>query len=112
MTYNSSDIVLINFPFTNLTHTKIRPALVITIKRDDVIVLGIFSKIPDSIDDSWYLVDEIAGWFHQTGLKKASIIKTEKIVVIHNSIVKKKIGTLPEEYFITVKEKLRKTLNI
>ena len=112
MTYNIGDIVLINFPFTNLTHTKIRPALVITTKRDDIIVLGIFSKIPDSIDDSWYLVEEIAGRFYQTGLKKASIIKTEKIAVIHNSIVKKKIGTLPEEVFITVKEKLRKTLNI
>jgi len=40
------------------------------------------------------------------------IIKTEKIAVIHNSIVKKKLGSLPDDIFALVKEKLRKTLNI
>jgi hypothetical protein len=31
----------------------------------------------------------------QTRLKKASILKTEKITVIHQSLIKKRIGVLP-----------------
>jgi len=40
------------------------------------------------------------------------LIKTEKIAVIHNSIVKKKLGKLPDEILVEVKGKLRKALNI
>ncbi len=111
-TYNSGDIVLINFPFTNLTETKRRPALVLNEKKEDIIVVGIFSKIPNFIEETWILIDENEKWFKQTGLKKTSIIKTEKIAVIHNSIFKKKLGKLPDDIFALVKEKLRKTLNI
>lgn len=50
--YSSGEIVLINFPFTNLIDSKIRPALVISEKKEDVIVIGIFSKVPDVIEDS------------------------------------------------------------
>lgn len=82
--YNCGDIVLINFPFTNLTDSKVRPALIITEKKEDIIVLGIFSKAPDAIEDSWFLLEERTNWFNQTGLKKKSIIKTEKIAVVHS----------------------------
>ena len=110
--YNSGDIVLINFPFTNLIGSKIRLVLVIAERKEDVIVLGIFSKVPDTIEDSWFLLEEYTSWFTQTGLKKRSIIKTEKIAVIHNSIAKKKLGKLPDEILVEVKGKLRKALNI
>jgi len=110
--YNSGEIVLITFPFTNLTDSKIRPALVISEKREDIVVIGIFSKISEVIEDSWLQIEKNQPWFAQTGLKKTSVIKTEKIAVIHKSIVKKKIGKLPDEIFGSVKEKIRKTLNI
>ncbi len=85
MTFYKSDIVLISFPFTDLTDSKIRPALVITEKNDDLIVIGIFSKVPDLIEESWIVLGEESQWFTQTGLKKRSLIKTEKIAVIHKS---------------------------
>lgn len=110
--YSSGEVVLINFPFTNLIDSKIRPALVISEKKEDVIVIGIFSKVPDVIEDSWILIKENESWFKQTGLKKTSIIKTEKIAVIHDSIIKKKLGRLPDDIFTLVKEKIRMTLNI
>lgn len=110
--YNCGDIVLIQFPFTNLTESKIRPAVALCEKGDDVIVIGIFSKVPEVLEDSWFSVDETTPWFIQTGLKKTSVIKTEKIAVIHKSLIKKKIGSLPDGAFVVVKEKIRKTLNL
>ena len=110
--YNCGEILLIQFPFTSLTESKIRPALALNEMGNDVIVIGIFSKVPEVLDESWLCVEETAPWFIQTGLKKTSVIKTEKIAVIHKSLVKKKIGSLPDAELTLVKEKLHKTLNL
>ena len=112
MAYKQGDIILVNFPFTDLVSSKVRPAIVITAKGEDIIIIGIFSKIPETIQDSWFVIEETAEYFAASGLKKRSIIKTEKIAVIHNSIVKKVLGTLRKDIFDTVKEKLKKTLQL
>lgn len=112
MTYKPGDIVLVNFPFTDLISSKVRPAIVITTKGEDIIIIGIFSKIPESIQDSWFVIEETAEYFAASGLKKRSVIKTEKIAVVHTSIVKKTLGSLQENIFTKVKEKLKKTLEL
>ncbi|MBI4680382.1 MAG: type II toxin-antitoxin system PemK/MazF family toxin [Nitrospirae bacterium] len=112
MTYKPGDIVLVNFPFTDLLSSKVKPAIVITIKGADVIILGIFSKIPEKIKESHFLIAETDEYFAKTGLKKKSIIKTEKIAVIHNSNIKRTLGFLPDNIFSIVKIKLKKTLHL
>lgn len=112
VTYKPGDIVLVNFPFTDLISSKVRPAIVITAKGEDIIILGIFSKIPETIQGSWFVIEETSEYFTVTGLKKKSIIKTEKIAVVHTSIVKKTLGSLQEDIFTKVKEKLKKTLGL
>lgn len=110
--YKPGSVVLVNFPFTNLQSSKVRPALVLATKGDDVIILGIFSKAPEELRESWIKVDEFSPEFHLTGLKKTSIIKTEKIAVLHRSIIRKELGSLPPELFEQVKRTLLKTLEI
>lgn len=39
------EIWLVRFPFSDLTSTKLRPALVLASHREELIILGIFSKI-------------------------------------------------------------------
>ena len=110
--YDPGAVILVNFPFTDLQSSKVRPALVLTTKGDDVIILGIFSKIPDEFRDSWIKIDEVGPNFSVTGLKKTSIIKTEKIAVIHYSLIRKEIGHLSQELLQRVKKTLLKTLEV
>jgi len=83
------DTVLVNFPSTDLQSSKVRPALVLSIKGEDIIILGIFSTVPENLRDSWIKIGDLNPAIKQTGLKKASIIKTEKITVVHQSLIKK-----------------------
>jgi len=110
--YESGTVVLVNFPFTDLQSTKVRPALVLNTKGDDVIILGIFSKVPEALRESWIKLDEHSKDFSRTGLKKTSIIKTEKITVIHRSLIRKELGILSPELMQKFKRTLLKTLEI
>jgi mRNA interferase MazF len=52
--YNRGDVVLVSFPFTDLTATKQRPALILSrfpesAARDDVLVAAITSQIPKNL---------------------------------------------------------------
>jgi len=113
MRIEPSTVVLVNFPFTDLQSSKVRPAIILTQKGDDVIIVGIFSKVPEDLQDSWIIIiDEGDPGFKQTGLKKASVIKTEKIAVVHQSLIRKELGRLSPELIQKVKQILRRTLGI
>ena len=94
--YRRGDIILVQFPFTDLSSSKPRPALVISQHEDDLIILGIFSRIPDKVKDTWVIIDEKSCNFALTGLKKTSIIKSEKVTVVHRLIARQKLGVLPQ----------------
>jgi len=110
--YDPGTVVLVRFPFSDLKSSKVRPALVLSSKGEDVIILGIFSKVPDQQHESWIKLDEQREAFTQTGLKKTSIIKTEKITVIHESLIRKQLGSIPDNLMQQIKKTLRETLQI
>jgi len=110
--YDPGAVILVNFPFTDLQSSKVRPALVLRSKGEDIVILGIFSKVPEELQESWIKIDEHTSGFSQTGLRKTSIIKTEKITVIHQSLIKKELGFLSQDLMQKVKQTLRKTLGI
>ena len=49
-------IVLVHFPFTDLSGSKLRPALVIHEGEQDVIVAFISSRVPPSLQESDLLI--------------------------------------------------------
>jgi hypothetical protein len=53
------EIWLVRFPFSDLTSTKLRPALVLAVHREELIILGIFSKIPAAdLRETWVLISD------------------------------------------------------
>ena len=82
-------IVLTDFPFTDLTAAKRRPASVISAdndRRTDVIVAYITS-IPRNYPDAMAITPTRA-----TGLKVASSVRFDKIATINKEIIAGRIG--------------------
>ena len=75
------DVVLVRFPFTDLHATKLRPAVILAVHGEDVVAVGIFSTLPDVLKDTWLLLEAHHPHFPQTGLKKRSVVKAEKVAI-------------------------------
>lgn len=86
-------IVLIPFPFTDLTSTKLRPALVLLERELDIVVAFISSKIPSYPSPDYIFVDIHHPEYGLTGLKVPSVIRPDKVCTILKELV---IGELGE----------------
>ena len=62
-------IVLVPFPFTDLTAAKLRPALVIYEGKKDVVMAFISSKIPSELSEVDILITKDHASFRKAGLK-------------------------------------------
>ena len=93
--YRQGDIVLVSSPFTDLTSSKRRPALVLSpdsfnAAGEDLVLAAITSHItgdPNAVH-LW------RGDFAEGGLPKPSIVKTAKLFTMQASLVAKRIGAL------------------
>jgi len=93
MTYEKWDIVLIPFPFTDLTSAKRRPGLVISPSNynqgSDILIVFITSNLNTTPREGDYLIKNWAA----SGLPKPSQIRI-KLATIARSIIIKKLGNL------------------
>jgi len=92
--YQRGDIVLVRFPFTDLRTTKLRPAVIVAVHGEDVIVVGVFATVPLTVPATWLRLDDSHPHFPQTGLKRSSVVKAEKLAILHRAIVDSRIGSL------------------
>jgi len=87
-------IVLIPFPFTDLTAYKLRPALVLHEGERDVVVAFISSRIREELRSPEILVDRAHPEFDVTGLKTPSIIRLDKVATVMKNLVLGEIGEI------------------
>lgn len=92
------DVVLVPFPFVDGDNVKARPAIVLALgeRHGDVLLMFISSRaeMPAAFDELDLLSSE-AG-IEQTGLKVSSRARISRLVTLSNSLVKRRIGHLPE----------------
>jgi mRNA interferase MazF len=102
-------IVLVPFPFTDLTAAKLRPALVIYEGEKDVVLAFISSKVPSELSDADVLVTKNHA---EAGLKVDSVIKLDKIATVLKDLIVGEFGELDEELRSKVNRKLEKIMEI
>jgi len=104
--------VLIPFPYTNLTATKLRPALVLFEGERDVVVVFISSRVPQKPALTDVVIEESHSEFALTGLKMSSVIRLDKIATILKDLVVGEIGELGGELKREVNLRLRKVYRL
>jgi len=100
-------LVLIPFPFTDLTSTKLRPALVLMQGERDCVVAFISSRTPLTPSSTDILVPEDHKEFRRTGLKRSSVIKLDKIATVSKDLIVGEIGEVGEALRREINMRLR-----
>ena len=97
------DIVVIEFPYSHLKDAKRRPVLILKVpKGEDLIVSQITgSSYEKSVEISIKKED-----FRQGSLKRDSNVRIDKIASIEKSLIKYKIGSLKQEKFNEILDKI------
>ena len=98
-------IVLLPFPFTDLSAYKLRPALVVAIRPTDVTVVFISSQVQQPRPPD-LLVQPSA----LNGLTKPSLICTDKLATIERRLVKGELGDLDAAHREQFNQKLSAAL--
>lgn len=106
MIYNQGDIILVPFPYSDLSATKKRPVLVISsnyynAKFQDIIVCALTSN--KYKDEFSVLIERGDVSKH---LPEKSIVKTHKILTISKTKVIKKYSSVTSLFFKKITQKL------
>jgi mRNA interferase MazF len=109
--YEYGDVFLLPFPFTDLTSTKKRPAIIISSEwfnqnRKDIIVIVITSQIPDTLGKDEVLLSPAEQ--NDVGLPKTSIVKVTKPITIDQMLIIKRIGKCSKRLMRKLKKLLTK----
>jgi mRNA interferase MazF len=115
MSLKRGDIVLLPFPWTDLSNYKVRPALVISDdvfnkKNKDAVFLFITSK-KYTFDFDYYL-DVRDSSFENTGLKSASTFRISKIITLEQGFAKRRLGYADKNLLQKLESGLKLLLNL
>lgn len=93
-------IVLIPFPFNDLSTTQVRPAVCLTnpvgVHRHVILAL-ITSVIPTDVMATDIILDSNDPDFTTTGLRVSSCIQLHCLMTVSTSLIKRELGVLPSE---------------
>ena len=102
---NKGDIVLVSYPFTNLTGSKFRPAVILYDTFLDFTACFITTQI-----DRKESTDILIKANQTNGLKMDSVIRTSKIATIDKQLAKGLLGSLGQSEIDELNTQLRKLL--
>jgi mRNA interferase MazF len=90
------DIVLVPFPFTDLSQTKLRPAVVLYTEptNNDVTLCFITSQGIGTLFAGEFLLDIADPEFSSTGLKISSKVRVTRIMTIERKLISRRLGKL------------------
>ena len=109
----AGQIVLFEFPQTNLAEGKLRPALLLGKlpgEYDDWLICMISSQLRHAVSEFDELVREDDPDFAKSGLKVASVIRIGRLAVVQGDILLGAIGQIAPERLQRVKSRLAEWL--
>lgn len=102
MPLGPGSLVTVPFPFTDLSAVKRRPALVLLVHGEDVVLCGVTSKLSRRPD----VVPLDARGMAEGRLPRPSEIRPLKLFTIHRALLHKVVGRVSPELFGRVVDSL------
>ena len=90
---NKGDIVLVPFPFTDLTGNKNRPAVILNVSEEDVLVCFITTQVKWKTEYDIFVKPTVLN-----GLKKPSVIRLNKLTTLDKELILGRLGVLDNHY--------------
>jgi mRNA interferase MazF len=108
-------IVLVPFPFDDLSTSKARPAVCLTspIGQHQHVVLAIVSsRITTDSNETDVVVDLMNPDFKMTGLKVTSVVKLHRLMTVTTSFIQRELGGLSPRMKDELAAKLKKLFEL
>lgn len=108
--YSQGDIVLIPYPYTDLSNSKQRPVVIISknsINKQNFIVAKITSVIRD---DRFSYVIEAADI--DVRLRRKSEVRTNEVFTVHKSLIIKKFASFNKETLRVLTNKVKENFSV
>ena len=108
--YKPGDVASVNFPFTDISITKKRPALIISNEKvnntGDYLLVQITSKVKhDGLSLQLHQTD-----YHQHGLPLKSYVRLHKIFLLNESLIIRKVTSVKRNFLSGVASKIPELL--
>ena len=96
MSLKKGALVLFPFPFTDLSTTKLRPAVVLWVDLSgiDVTVCFISSQNVNHVTPEEFVIETTNSEFSKTGLKVTSKVRVSRMVTIERNLITRRLGKL------------------
>lgn len=106
--YSKNDIILVRYPFSNLSDSKVRPAVVVSAPHvsQDIMITPLTSKTGSLLEGEFVLSEWAAG-----GLNVVTAVK-RGLYTVHESLVVKIIGQLADTDAKQLEQSLRGWLRL
>ena len=97
------DVVVVPFPFSDLTQAKRRPALIVSVLEGDDLIL---SQVTSQFVKDSYAVSIDVKDFEEGGLKQKSNVRPNRLFTADGHIVLYRIGNLKRDKMNEIVEKI------
>lgn len=101
-------IVLIPFPFTDLSASKVRPAVIVSnFSQGEDIIVAFISSLKNRMQKTDIIINSQDKDFPKTGLKTDSVIKTGKLATLDKKIILGEIGEISASIEKEINKKIK-----
>lgn len=106
--YSKDEIILVRYPFSNLSGSKVRPAIIVndTHISHDVFIVPLTSKVASLLTGEFILAD-----WKAAGLNVPSAVK-RGLYTVHQNLVMQSIGKLSDTDANSLESSLRDWLGL
>ncbi len=114
MPVSKGDIILVPFPFTDLSQTKLRPAVVLWAdgKGQDVTLCFISSQKVETLAANEFAIAANDPQFSMTGLKTTSKVRVTRIVTLERRMLRRRLGKLSDQLIKHLDQLLRQAFQL